>query len=126
MYSRQIGLQSVDDLQTVAVYARDRVNPLMFNYALSVAILHRPDTKDLSLPLMVETFPEKFVDSKVFREIREEAAVAPAGMRIPIIIPKGKIKSQIKNPFVCSTTTIFCILTFSRFMFSKRLHCIRP
>lgn len=96
MYFRQTGLQSVDDLQTVAVYARDRVNPMLFNYALSVAILHRPDTKDMSLPLMVETFPEKFVDSKVFRTIREEATVAPAGMRIPIVIPKDYTASDLE------------------------------
>lgn len=74
-----IGLRNVDDLMTVAVYARDRVNPLLFNYALSVAILHRPDTKDMSLPLMIETFPEKFIDSRVFRDIREEATVVPEG-----------------------------------------------
>lgn len=88
-----LGLKSVDDLLTVAVYARDRVNPLMFNYALSVAILHRP-TKDLSLPLMVETFPEKFIDSRVFRDIREEASVVPEGQRIPIIIPKDYTASD--------------------------------
>ncbi|XP_031639304.1 phenoloxidase 2-like, partial [Contarinia nasturtii] len=83
-----MGLRSIDDLQTVAVYARDRVNPILFNYALSVALLHRPDTKDLNLPLFVETFPEKYVDSKVFREIREEASVVPEGQRMPITVPK--------------------------------------
>lgn len=90
----QTGLRSVDDLLTVAAYARDRVNPLLFNYALSVAILHRPDTKDLSLPLMVETFPEKFIDSRVFRDIREEATVVPEGQRVPIIIPKDYTASD--------------------------------
>lgn len=90
----QIGLKSVDDLLTVAVYARDRVNPLLFNYALSVAILHRPDTKDLTLPLMVETFPEKFIDSRVFGQIREEATVVPEGQRTPIIIPKDYTASD--------------------------------
>lgn len=89
-----IGLRSVDDLLAVAVYARDRVNPLLFNYALSVAILHRPDTKGLSLPLMIETFPEKFIDSRVFRDIREEATVVPDGQRMPIIIPKDYTASD--------------------------------
>lgn len=82
------GLKNVDDLMSVAVYARDRVNPLLFNYALSVAIFHRSDTKDLNLPTMVETFPEKFVDSRVFGNIREEAdVVRDEQQRIPIIIP---------------------------------------
>lgn len=83
----RLGLRSIDDLQTVAVYARDRLNPMLFNYALSVAILHRPDTKDMSLPLMVETFPEKFVDSRVLGDIREEASVPSPGTRRPITIP---------------------------------------
>lgn len=90
------GLRNLDDLQTVAVYARDRVNPVLFNYALSVAILHRQDTKDMNLPLFAETFPEKFVDSKVFREIREEATVVPDGQRMPIIIPRDYTASDLE------------------------------
>lgn len=89
-----IGLRNVDDLTTVAIYARERVNPLLFNYALSVAILHRTDTKGLTLPLMIETFPEKFIDSRVFGEIREEATVVPEGQRMPIIIPKDYTASD--------------------------------
>lgn len=89
-------LKSIDDLQTVAVYARDRTNPFMYNYSLSVALLHRPDTKDMNLPLFAETFPEKFVDSKIFREAREEATVVPDGQRRPIIIPKDYTSSDLE------------------------------
>lgn len=46
-----MGVKSVNDLQSVAAYARDRVNAQLFNYALSVALLHRPDTKNLDIPL---------------------------------------------------------------------------
>lgn len=67
-------MRSVDELLTVAVYARDRLNPLLFNYAISVAILHRPDTKDMNIPLVSELFPDKFIDSQVFRQIREEVS----------------------------------------------------
>lgn len=91
-----IGLRSVDDLQTVAVYARDRINPLMFNYALSVAILHRPDTKNLELPLLYQTFPDKFIDSKVIGRAREEASVVPEGQRRPIMIPKDYTASDLE------------------------------
>lgn len=61
-----------------------------------MAILHRPDTKDLNLPLFAETFPEKYVDSKVFREIREESTVVPEGSRIPIIIPRDYTASDLE------------------------------
>lgn len=90
------GLRSIEDLQTVAVYARDRLNPVLFNYGLSVALLHRPDTKDLQLPLFAESFPDRFVDSKVFREMREEATVVPDGERRPIIIPRDYTASDLE------------------------------
>ncbi|XP_055858620.1 phenoloxidase 2-like [Episyrphus balteatus] len=90
-----LGLRSIEDLQSVAVYARDRVNAYLFNYALSVALLHRPDTKGLNLPSFVETFPSKFVDSKVFTDLREEATVVPDGSRMPIVIPKDYTASDL-------------------------------
>lgn len=80
----------------MAVYARDRVNPLLFNYALSVAILHRPDTRDMNLPLISELFPDKFIDSRVFGQIREEATVVPEGSRVPIIIPTDYTASDLE------------------------------
>lgn len=89
-------MRSIEDLQSVAVYARDRLNPLLFNYALSVAILHRPDTKDLSIPILSELFPEKYVDSRIFRQAREEATVVPDGSRMPIIIPKDYTASDLE------------------------------
>lgn len=82
-------LKTIDELQTVAVYARDRMNPFLFNYALSVAILHREDTKGLQVPLFIESFPEKFLDSKIFARIREEAFLVPEGLRKPIEVPKN-------------------------------------
>lgn len=38
--------ENVDKLLAVGVYARDRVNVNMFQYAFSVALQHRPDTKN--------------------------------------------------------------------------------
>lgn len=77
------------------MYARDRLNPFLFNYALSSAILNRPDTKELSIPLFIETFPEKFIDSKVFAKIREEATLVPEGSRKPIEIPRDYTSSEL-------------------------------
>lgn len=87
-------MKSIDELQTVAVFARDRINPFLFNYALSVVILHRADTKDLNIPLFIESFPEKFLDAKVFARIREEAYLVPDGLRMPIEIPKSYTASD--------------------------------
>lgn len=88
-------MRSIDDLQSVAVYAHDRVNPLLFNYALSVALLHRPDTRDLDVPSFAQSFPDRFVDSQIFREIREETNVVDTGNRVPITIPRDYTASDL-------------------------------
>ena len=69
------------------MYSRDRVNPFLFNYALSVALLHRPDTKTMDIPSFFESFPAKFVDSKVISKMREEATIVPEGSRMPLVLP---------------------------------------
>lgn len=75
-------MRNVEELQSMALYARDRVNPYLFNYALSVALLHRKDTQDLDIPSLIESFPHKYVDSKIFTRAREEATVVPTGSRV--------------------------------------------
>lgn len=75
-------MRTYDDFLSVAVYCRDHVNPNMFIYALSVAILHRPDTKDLPVPPLTEVFPDKYMDSSIFSRAKEEANLVPEGARV--------------------------------------------
>lgn len=75
-------MRNVDDLLACCVYARDNVNPYLFNYCLSVCLLHRQDTKDLDLPSVIHSFPDKYVDSSVFTRAREEATIVPDGSRV--------------------------------------------
>ncbi|XP_030032401.1 phenoloxidase subunit 1 isoform X2 [Manduca sexta] len=82
-----MGMRDVEDLQSVCSYCQLRINPYMFNYCLSVAILHRPDTKGLSIPTFAETFPDKFMDSKVFLRAREVSNVVISGSRMPVNVP---------------------------------------
>lgn len=58
------------------------MNPYLYNYALSVALLHRPETRNVQLPSVAETFPEKYVDSNILGRAIEEATVLPAGARV--------------------------------------------
>jgi tyrosinase len=82
--------RDLDELLSVAVYARDRVNPLLFHYALSVVLMHRPDTKSMELPSFLSAFPDRFVDPIVVAKLREEAAmVEDPGNRIPVTIPQN-------------------------------------
>lgn len=89
--------RSIDDLTSVAAYVRDRINPQLFNYALSVALLHRKDTKGVKIPNFVETFPDKFIDPKIIRQAREDATIVPQGSRKPIVIPT-QYTSSSKEP----------------------------
>lgn len=75
----------MDDLLSLAAYCRDRVNLGLFVYALSVTILHRPDTRHLKIPLLSETFPSLFLENEVFSRAREEASVTPIGSRVRYI-----------------------------------------
>lgn len=64
------------------VYARERVNPYLFVYAASIAILHRSDTQNVSLPSHVEVFPKLYMDNTVFGRALEETSVVPDGSRV--------------------------------------------
>lgn len=78
-----------DELLSLAVYCRDRVNPYMFVYALSVVMIHRPDTRNLTLPSHAETFPKLYMDSKIFSRAREESTVVQPGSRVSTSFLKG-------------------------------------
>ncbi|CAG4931475.1 unnamed protein product [Colias eurytheme] len=90
-----MGMRDVEDLQSLCSYCQLRINPYLFNYCLSVAILHRDDTKGLNIPTFAETFPDKFMDPKVFRKAREVSTVVPSGNRqMPVVIPQNYTASD--------------------------------
>ncbi|XP_073947884.1 phenoloxidase subunit 1-like isoform X1 [Choristoneura fumiferana] len=91
-----MNMRDVTDLQSVCSYCQLRINPYMFNYCLSVAILHRPDTKGLNIPTFAETFPDKFVDPKVFRKARETTTTVQKGERMPVVIPQAYTASDLE------------------------------
>lgn len=74
--------KSYDELLSLSVYIRDRVNPHMFTYALSVVLLHRSDTRNLKPPSHVEMFPNLYIDGTVFGKAKEESSVVAPGQRV--------------------------------------------
>lgn len=76
------GMRNYDDFLSCSVFCRDRVNPYLYIYALSVAILHRPDTRNIQLPPLYENFPDKFMDGGIFKNAREIANVQESGARV--------------------------------------------
>jgi len=67
-------MRTLDDFLSAAVYARSHVNPYLFAYAFSVALLHREDTRGVEIPSAADLFPDKYVDRAVFSQAREEAS----------------------------------------------------
>lgn len=51
-----------------AVWARQNINPRMFLYSFSIAVLHRPDTKGIMLPPIYELTPHFFFSSDVMKQ----------------------------------------------------------
>ena len=76
------GMQNIDDLVSMCAACRERVNPYLFNYALSVALLHRADTRKLPVPPLFESFPGKFVDGATINKARQESVIFPSDYRV--------------------------------------------
>lgn len=66
----------------VAASCRDSLNPEMYHYALSTAMMHRTDTKDIEVPLISEIFPAKFLDNSVLYQAKEQASFADENLRV--------------------------------------------
>ncbi|XP_049851214.1 phenoloxidase 2-like isoform X2 [Schistocerca gregaria] len=85
-----------EDFLSASVFCRERLNPYLYIYALSVAILHRPDTRDVGLPSLIGVFPHKFVNGEIFTRVRQEANAVPPGSRVPIEIPQDFTASDLE------------------------------
>uniref|UniRef100_T1GIW3 Uncharacterized protein n=1 Tax=Megaselia scalaris TaxID=36166 RepID=T1GIW3_MEGSC len=83
-------------LASLAAYCKDRINPMLFIYCYTVAIEHRPDTKDIYIPSIVETFPLSFIEPSIFNDAREEAAVINPGNRVIKDIPKNFTSTSLE------------------------------
>nr|CAR85696.1 hemocyanin subunit type 2 [Hierodula membranacea] len=81
-----------DTFFNTAVWARDRMNPRQFLYSFSVALLHRPDCRGLTLPPAYEITPHMFLTTDVVRE-----AYKAKMTRQPVLIPM-KFTGSVNNP----------------------------
>lgn len=73
----------------LAAYVKDRVNPVMFQYCYTIAIEHRPDTKDVNVPPIAEQFPSQFVEPSVLQDARAEGSLVRQGNRMVLDIPRN-------------------------------------
>ena len=99
-------MRNREDLLSASLFCRDRMNPYLFIYSLSVALLHRPDTRNLPVPTISEVFPEKFVDSTVWKQAKEEANIIPEGSRV---CDDQRLLKFNRNSFYCLLTVIISV-----------------
>nr|AUO15573.1 hexamerin-like protein 2 [Haplotropis brunneriana] len=57
-----------DSFYQTAVWAREYMNEAMFVYAFTIAVLHREDTKEITLPAPYEIYPQLFVNADVIHK----------------------------------------------------------
>ncbi|RZF47724.1 hypothetical protein LSTR_LSTR005988 [Laodelphax striatellus] len=93
-----LAMRGIEDFISCAAYCRQNMNPLLFNYAYSVAILNRDDTKNVNLPPLYEFFPDRFLSHGVASRARQEANINDAVPGIdsqPIEIPLDYTASDL-------------------------------
>ncbi|XP_055838202.1 phenoloxidase 2-like [Episyrphus balteatus] len=60
---------------SLAVYVKDRVNPMLFQYCYSIAVAHRKDTSMVPIPPVAEIFPANFIEPSLFKDARTEGSL---------------------------------------------------
>lgn len=94
--------KNMDQLESIAVFCRDRLNPYLFNYAFSIAMLNRTDAIAYSIPSLAAVLPEKFVDAEAIESARREASVVPEEARIPVTINSEYTSSSLYQEQRCA------------------------
>ncbi|XP_017124982.1 phenoloxidase 2 [Drosophila elegans] len=90
-----MGAPNLRQFVSLSVYTKDRVNPVLFQYAYAVAIAHRPDTREVPITNISQIFPSNFVEPSVFRDARQEASVIDnSGARVHLDIPRNYTASD--------------------------------
>ncbi|XP_033153409.1 phenoloxidase 2 [Drosophila mauritiana] len=90
-----MGAPNLRQFVSLCVYTKDRVNPVLFQYAYAVAVAHRPDTREVPLTNISQIFPSNFVEPSAFRDARQEASViGESGARVHVDIPQNYTASD--------------------------------
>lgn len=73
LISALLDAKSNADMLVLAMRSRETVNPQLFQYALSVAVLHRPGLSRLRPPSLLSTMPGKFLSGATLRKCFDQA-----------------------------------------------------
>ncbi|EDV36953.2 uncharacterized protein Dana_GF13216 [Drosophila ananassae] len=83
---------------SLSVFCKDRLNPMLFQYAYAVAIAHRKDTTEVPITNISQVFPSNFVEPSTLKDGRQEGSVfGESGDRVPVAIPRDYTASDIED-----------------------------
>lgn len=74
--------KNLDEFVSLAAYCKNVVNPYLYHYAFSIALLHRSDSKNIEVPSHCLSFPQLYFDRAIFARAREEENIIPKGSRV--------------------------------------------
>lgn len=79
-----ISIENLSELEKIARFGREKVNPNLFSYAFIVAILNRSDTKNALLYSMspAKMFPDKFFPASTILNAITELNAVPESARV--------------------------------------------
>lgn len=79
-----ISIENLSELEKIARYGREKINPNLFSYAFIVAVLNRSDTKNALLYSMspAKLFPDKFFPAPTILNAITELNTVPDGARV--------------------------------------------
>ncbi|XKL64183.1 hypothetical protein PGB90_004269 [Kerria lacca] len=88
--------KNLDEFVSLAAYCKNVVNPYLYHYAFSIALLHRSDSKNIEVPSHCLSFPQLYFDRAIFARAREEENIIPKGSRDAIEIPRDYTASNLE------------------------------
>nr|XP_018902181.1 PREDICTED: phenoloxidase 2-like isoform X1 [Bemisia tabaci]XP_018902182.1 PREDICTED: phenoloxidase 2-like isoform X1 [Bemisia tabaci] len=89
--------RDLKELVSMSGYLRDEVHPDLFNYALSITLMHRKDTSNLQVPLLATVMPHKFIDAKILRKVKEAIKNGTYDSNNPIFMTPQQTTSKDEN-----------------------------
>ena len=119
--------KTFDVFYHTAVWARFNVNELMYVYSLSVAVIHRPDTRMMKLPPMYEVVPHFFFNDDVMQRTYN-IAMGDIGSNIIIILSSFAFSCTLSSHLFTRSKILsncYSIYIYAKFKFCLTLNSWR-
>lgn len=84
--------KDAEQLLSLAAFSRDQLNPMLFQYALRITLMHRKDTKHVPIPHVFHSFPEQFFDPDILALGRQSLFISEE--------PQDKTRKKTPTPVV--------------------------